>query len=219
MIRKIYFAVIGALLLLYGGWTVRGGGDVEGRAARVPRMTCDELARNGPGGNTYVTLTDVKVCTGGSLFYRDGLSPGHVEETVPVYAAGRGREPEPRDLALVLQVFDDEQRQHILRRPEVGELTCEVRRAPGWLDPEDLPAIESKYPGLRVDRCWVLGVGLCEPTAARARQMKWQGTCAAWTGVALLAGVWLWAAHERRRAAPASQPPAGGGPAAGGEVS
>jgi hypothetical protein len=206
---------MGALLLLYGGCTVWGGGVIEDRAARVPRMTCDELVRNGPGGNTYVTLTDVKVCTGGSLFYGDGLSPGHVEETVPVYSAGRGREPEPRDLALIVQVFDDEERQHIFRQPEVGELTCEVRRAPGWMDPEDLRALEAKYPGLRVDRCWVLGVGLFEPTAARAREMKWQGTFAAWTGVALLAAVGLWVGYERRRAPLAAQPPAPGGPDAG----
>jgi hypothetical protein len=196
----MWLLVVAVLLLLYGGWTMHGGSVVEERAALVPRMTCDELVRDGPGGNTYVTLTDVKVCRGATLFYRDGLSPGHVQETVPVYSAKHAQEPAPRELGLVLQVFDDEQRQRIIRQPEAGELTCEVRRAPGWLGPQDVPALESAYPGLRVGQCWILGVGLFEPTAARANQMKQDGALAATLGLAVLAGLGLWALYERRRA-------------------
>ena len=41
MRRKMWLLTVAVLLMLYGGWTVRGGGKVEDRASRVPRMTCD----------------------------------------------------------------------------------------------------------------------------------------------------------------------------------
>ena len=160
------------------------------RAAAVPRMTCEQLLKNGPGPDGYATLTDVRLCGKGYAFWRDGMSPGDVDVFVPVYAAALPREPEPHELALILEVQDASDWQR-LRSAEVVEFTCQVHssanRVPDWAQ----SGLAEKYRGIRLADLKVLTVGLHEPTLAKARTLLWHGTCASTVGAALL-GWLLW---------------------------
>jgi hypothetical protein len=119
------FFVIGGLLLLLGGCSLAGGVIVQYRLARVPRMTCDQLARNGPPADGQVTLTDVQPCSRGFVATRhdEGL-----DLYIAAYPAGLGKEPEPADLHFLLQVGDDDDRHRLLDKPGPVEITCWAKR-------------------------------------------------------------------------------------------
>ena len=166
--------------------------------ARVPRVTCADLARGGPAGHRYVALADARLSAGRSVGERDGETGG-LELYHPVYPAGLGREPDPRDLRLVLcvtdegarrRVRDDRDRRAAEGRPGLGEFTCAVRdgdRLPDWAR----DGLAATYPGLRPDACRVLVVGEKEPTPAYARRLAWHGVISGVAAVAALAGLWL----------------------------
>lgn len=186
--RRSWFIMAAGGLLVYGLACLLGYPVQQRRAAAVPRMTCEQLLRNGPAPDGYTTLTDVRLCGQGYAYWRDGMSPGDVDVFVPVYAGNLPREPEPHELALLLEVQDagDWQR---LRSAEVVEFTCQVHasanRVPAWAQ----SALAEKYRGIRLADLKVLTVGLHEPTLAKARTLLWHGVCASTVGTALLA--WL----------------------------
>lgn len=165
--------------------------------SRVPRVTCDDLARNGPAGHRYVALTDARLSGRRSVSERDGESGG-LELYHPVYPAGLGREPDPRDLKLVLCVMDEGERRRVRDdrdrragegRPGLGEFTCAVRegdRLPDWARDE----LATAYPDILPDDCRVLVIGEKEPTPAFARHLAWHGGVS--TAVAVVAFAWLW---------------------------
>src|SRR5262245_60984082 len=100
--------------------------------SHVPRMTCDELVRNGPAGHRYVALTDARLSNRRSVSELDGETGG-LELYHTVFSAALGREPDPRDLKLVLCVLVEGERRRIRDdrnqragegRPALGEFTC-----------------------------------------------------------------------------------------------
>jgi hypothetical protein len=187
-------------LLIYGLACLLGYPAQQQRAAAVPRMSCEQLLKNGPGQDGYATLTDVRLCRKGYAIWRDAMSPGDVDVFVPVYAANLPREPEPHELTLLLEVQDagDWQR---LRSTEVVEFTCQVHsaadRVPDWAQ----SGLAEKYRGIRFADLKVLAVGLHEPTPAKARQLLWHGTLACGAGAALF-GWFMW-----RRQSSGTPPP------------
>jgi len=188
MRHRSWFTIASCALLIYGLACLLGYPAQQRRAAAVPRMTCEQLLRNGPGPDGYATLTDVRPCGKGYAFWRDAMSPGDVDVFVPVYAAALPREPEPHELTLLLEVQDagDWQR---LRGAEVVEFTCQVHstanRVPDWAQ----SGLAEKYRGIRLADLKVLTVGLHEPTLAKARLLLVHGTWATTVGAALLG--WL----------------------------
>ena len=54
--RGVFIASIG--LALYGGYCLVMSPIVRQEAEDLPRLTCDQLSKNGPGNNRYVALTD-----------------------------------------------------------------------------------------------------------------------------------------------------------------
>jgi hypothetical protein len=203
--RALFLAALGAALHgAYRLWQLPG---VLDDMSRVPRVTCDDLARNGPAGHRYVAVTDARLSGGRSVGERDGETGG-LELYHPVYPAGLGREPDPRDLRLVLCVMDEGERRRVRDdrdrragggRPGLGEFICAVRTGDG------LPAwargrLAAAYPNIRPDDCWVLVVGEKEPTPAFASHLAWHGGISVAAAAALFA--WLWP----RRQAGASGP-------------
>jgi hypothetical protein len=156
------------------------GPDVRERAARVPRMTFDELQRNGPGAHPYVTVTDARVCAGGFAFDNDADTGALDQLIVPVYDGSLREEPKPRDLQFLLRICDGREKDRVFARPDGVELTCEVRNDLGRIERWLLEDLAKQYPGIRLERCRLLTVGLHEPTEERARSVTLTGlTCLA----------------------------------------
>ena len=63
-------------LLAFGGCSLAGSWSHRERSANVPRMTCDQLLRDGPGPDGLVTLTDARLCRRGHVGRRDAIHPG-----------------------------------------------------------------------------------------------------------------------------------------------
>src|SRR5262245_24263647 len=99
--------IISVLLFMMGGCSLIGSVVVEDRFAHVPRMTCEQLFRNGPPADGQVTVTDVQPCKKGFVATRHD---GDLDLYVPAYPAPLGREPDPPDLKLLFQVWNDDDR-------------------------------------------------------------------------------------------------------------
>jgi len=187
--------------------------DVREQAARVPRMTCDQLVANGPGAAPYVTLTNARLCGGGFALERDSETGSLSQLIIPVYGGRPAEQPKPRDLALLLRICDDREKDRLFACRDAAEFTCEVRpdasHVEGWL----LEELARQYPGIRLERCRLLTVGLHEPTEARARSVFHTGLFLAAAGAVLV----LFALRPLRAAATAPAiergPCSGTGPA------
>lgn len=167
------------------------------QASSLPRMTCAELVKNGPGGHRFVRLTDVRLCSRGGALYRD--MDAAMEMYIPIHSR-REKEPEPADLSLLLEVHDDRDRTALLREPDVGELNCQVDRTVAGIGPSFVKVLESQYPGIRMGNLRLVSVGMHEPTQAKAERTWWYGALAFLLGAGLVAwgiGDW-WRTPSRR---------------------
>ena len=187
MTRQAWLAIAFIALFLHGGFCVVQSYWIQAEAENLPRMTCDELIRNGPQGNQFITLTDVRLCSRGYAFYRD--MDAAMSMYLPIYSERLGQEPQPRQLALLLEILDDRDRENLLGRPDVGELTCELWTPVDRLDPWVREVLATKYPGIQLAKCRVLSVGLHEPTVLKAYRSTWFGLESFFLGTIMLA--WL----------------------------
>jgi hypothetical protein len=160
------------------------------RSTRLPRMTCDDLAQNGPGANQFVTLADVHLCAAGDAFRRD--VDGAMEMYIPIYSNRRIQEPAPGDLALVLEVLDDRDREALLANPKVGELNVEFWAPAGQFDPWVRDRLGQIYPGILLAKCRVLSVGLHEPSVVHARSEMMEGVILIVFAFVIQLGWWVW---------------------------
>ncbi len=193
---------IGGVLLAMGGCTLAGSFIEQDRLAHVPRMTCDQLARDGPPADGQVILTDLRPCSRGVVAARLDHS---LDLYVPAYPAGLGREPEPPDLAFLFQVWDDHERDRLLEQAGPLEVTCWVHkgarvvwlsRGPGQMEEWAQAGLQQKYPGIRLASVWVLTVGHgATPTAEQARRALRYGIAELLVGGAIL----YWGAVAARR--------------------
>jgi hypothetical protein len=159
-------------------------------ACKLTRITCNDLVRNGPGGNQFITLTDVHLCSAGNAFQRDMDAP--IEMYVPIFSNRLPQEPQPAALDLVLQVLDDRDRDQLLDHANVGELNVELWTPVGQLDPWVLDRLASLYPGIKLAKCRVLSVGLHEPSALHSRSEMVEGVVSVVVPIALQLGIWIW---------------------------
>ena len=84
--------IAGGLLLVLGGCSLTTSFVVRDWLARVPRLTCADLARDGPSPDGRVTITDLRRCGGGAVAtHRDG----DLDLYVPAYPADLKEEPGP----------------------------------------------------------------------------------------------------------------------------
>jgi hypothetical protein len=195
--RAVLVVAIGALV--YGGYCLYQSPNVRRAAESVPRMTCAELQKKGPGDHRYVALTDVWLDLGRSVSQRDS-DTGALELYHPLYAANLKEEPAPRDLALILCIMDETERrrirdvrneQNLLGRASLGELTGEITSGqvlPGWAH----DGFAATYPGIPLAQCWMITIGKDEPTDLRASKLMTNGILAtlAACGLSLAWCVW-----------------------------
>ena len=149
------------------------------RAHGLRRMTCEDLIGNGPGTDQFLTLTDVHLCSAGHAVRRD--TDAAMEMYIPIFSDRLKQEPQPADIALLLEVLDDRDREQLLECPDVGELNVELWTRAAQLDPWVLDRLGSIYPGIQLAKCRVLSVGLHEPSAlhAAAKCMR-ASACSSW---------------------------------------
>ena len=171
-------------------------------AQTLPRMTCDDLIQNGPGANQFVTLTDAHLCSKGDVSSRDMDSA--LEMYVPIYSDSLKQEPQPADIALILEVLDDRDRSALLERRDVGELNVELWRQAAQLHPWVFDSLVTLYPGIHVAKCRVVSVGLHEPSLLHARSEMHQGIFSLVAAILFQFGWWIWC--SLKKAAPTSAP-------------
>jgi len=167
---------IGCFLLLMGGCSLAGSAAVQRQLDAVPRMTCNQLIRNGPPNDDQVALTDLRPCGKGFVATRHD---GDLDLYIPAYPARLAAEPDPKELLLLLQVWSDEDRRLLLDRPGPTEVTCwATQRArivpfshgPGEVEDWVQDQLRAKYPGIRLTNMMVLTFGHGNtPTAERVR--------------------------------------------------
>ena len=197
--RKVVFvAAIGALL--YGGYCLVQSPLVQQEAARVPKMTCNQLIQNGAANHRYVTLTDACLSSRRSVGQQDS-DTGALEMYHPFYAANLVQEPAPRDLNLILCIMDEMDRRRVrddrkqrqqLGQPGLSELTGEVTQGAAQLPSWARQGLRGQFPGIALGQCWVLTVGRYEPTMMRAERLRWHGLLSASAGGVLLLGWLVW---------------------------
>src|SRR5437763_904586 len=123
MISRIL--TVGVLFVFLGGWTLSGHFIVQDQLARVPRMTGEQLARDGAPADGQVTLTDLRPCSRGVVAARLDHS---LDLYIPAYPSALAREPEPPELAFLFQIWDDNERDRLLEQLRPVEVTCWVHR-------------------------------------------------------------------------------------------
>jgi hypothetical protein len=197
-VRWLFVAALG--LFTYGAYCLVQAPRVREQADALPRMTCAQLIQNGPGANRFIALTDARLSDGTSVSERDSES-GALEMYHPIYQAQLQQEPDPHDLRLVLCVMDEMERRRVrddrdhrqqLGQPGLSELTGEVKTGAAHLPPWARRGLMEKYRGLPLDTCWVVIVGLYEPTALRAASFQRHGVISLLVAVVLFLGWWVW---------------------------
>jgi hypothetical protein len=178
-------SVVALGTLAYGGYCLYQSPNVRREAACVPRMTCADLVRQGPGNHRYIALTDAWLDLGRSVSQRDGET-GALEMYHPLYPANLEEAPAPRDLALILCVMDELERRRIrdARNEQnqqgqagLGEVTGAItsgQELPAWAR----QGFAATYPGMPLARCWVITIGKDEPTDLRAGKLMTHGIMA-----------------------------------------
>jgi hypothetical protein len=156
---------LSALLLLGGACSVAAGRRDEQLAKDLPRMTCADLLQKGRAAPQFVTLTDVQLCQGGHAFQRD--MDAAMKMYVPIYSMELKEQPPASDLRLLLEVLDDRERERLLARPRIGELTIELWTSVFSLEPWVKATVSQLYPGIQMAKCHVISVGLHEPSSFR----------------------------------------------------
>ncbi|MCI0640287.1 MAG: hypothetical protein L0Y72_12575 [Gemmataceae bacterium] len=191
--------VVALGVLVYGGYCLYQSPKVRREAAAVPRMTCAELIKNGSGNHRYVALTDAWLDLGESVSQGD-RDTGALEMYHPLYPANLKEQPAPRDLELIVCIMDELERrrirdvrneQHRLGQTGLGELTGAITKGdalPGWAR----QSFALKYPGIVLDRCWIITVGEYEPTELRASKLLNHGVMATLAAVAMMICWWVW---------------------------
>jgi len=195
MTRRSWLIVAAFALFLHGGCCLELSPRIRKQAENLPRMTCAELVRNGPGKNQFLKLTDVRLCSGGYAFYRD--MDAAMEMFIPIYSSRLAQEPPARELTLLLNIEDDRDRERLLARPDVDELICELWWRVDQLEPWVTDCLAAKYPGIRFRNCRVVSVGLHEPTPIKAQEVWWYGIVSFLLGGAAL-GLFIWLRVRQR---------------------
>jgi hypothetical protein len=185
--------VAGGLLLLMGGCSMTNSVVVNNRLTRVPHMTCEQLIRNGPPPDGFVTIMDLRACSKGFIAARYDFD---LDLYVPAYPGRLAKEPDPPDLPFVLQVWSDDDRERLLGSPGPVEITCraqkgarivDVSRGPGEVEKWARDGIQQKYPGIPFANVLVLTFGHgSTPTAERARSAWRYGVAESLIGLAIL---------------------------------
>jgi hypothetical protein len=183
MKRARWPLVVSIVLLLHGWFCVYNSRQIQQHAEQLPKMTCEQVIENGPGRNNYVWLTDVRL--GGAEAARRDMD-GALVSYIPIYPGRLVQEPAPADLRLLLEIFDDRDRDRLLAIPGpiefAGEFWTRAERLDRWV----YQVLEAKYPGVQVRKCRVVTVGLHEPTAIKATRSWWYGIISFLIGGTLL---------------------------------
>jgi hypothetical protein len=196
--KAILVVAVGALL--YGGYCLWQSPKVRIEAASVPRMTCAELVKNGPGQHRHVVLTDAWFNLGGRSVSERDSDTGALEMYHPLYPAKLKEQPAPADLTLILCIMDEMKRRRIrdlhnqqqqLGRTGLGNLTGAVTSSaslPDWAR----AGLAKEYAGIPLNQCWIITIGKYEPTELRADNLMSHGIIATSAGCAAILGWWVW---------------------------
>jgi hypothetical protein len=122
--------IAGVLCLGFGGCNLIVSQRWQEREPNIPRLTCDQILRQGPGTDDLVIVTDVRPCSREPVFWRTGGGDIHIDEYfyLPVYPAGAAKEPENHDVAFLFFTTERDIGLKLIGQPAGTELLCTVGR-------------------------------------------------------------------------------------------
>ena len=204
-IRFLHFASV--FCLAFGGCNLYASKALQEKAAKLPRLTCDQILRKGPGTNDYVIVTDVRPCSRECVYWSTGGGDISVDEYfyLPVYPAGAAKEPENHDVAFLFFTTERDIGLKLIGQPAGTELLCTVGRGTSELDSDTQQLLASRYPGLRVRDCWLLTTHDDRSMSERAAQGYRAGIGFLVAGVLLITtAIVFWAITARSSDTPAN---------------
>ena len=167
---KLLMIVCGLILLVFGVQEYR----LASESSQTPqKITCAELAANGPGKNAYITLTNARLC-GESFVYKTDPR-GIVNEWKQVWIPAvppnirlvdslanlvkelRGETPpKPKDIHVLIKTSHVKDEKALRALAGQGEITGLVTNKIESLGSKEKEILEQNYPGIDFDRCYVI---------------------------------------------------------------
>jgi hypothetical protein len=181
---------VGVVCLAFGGCNLNVSERWEEQAAKLPRLTCEEILRRGPGTDDLVIVSDVRPCSRQPVYWSTGGGDISVDEYfyLPVYPAGAAKEPENRDVTFLYYSSSRDAGRALIGQRAGTEVLCTVRLAAGQLDTSTEELLESQYPGLRARQCWLLTTHRTGTMTEWAEDAHRSGIGFLVAGVGLIAG-------------------------------
>jgi hypothetical protein len=204
------FAVI--LLALVVAWMGVKEHTLSGVAKAEPKVvTCAQLEKEGPGDNAHLTLSDFLLTSSFVYEAKKGSTSGwkrvwvpavpldgpYAREAMAAYHANPDAEvPPPKDFRVVVAFDDVRDAKGLEAAGDRDTLTGVVVNVIEKIPSDTRRLLEQNYPGVPVDKCWILEVGRKPKRASTAYMMIAAGAAGA------LFGVWLVVRGFQRRRAP-----------------
>ena len=208
MKQFIPFLLIGGVLCLgFGGCNLVVSQRWQEREPNIPRLTCDQILRQGPGTADLVIVTDVRPCTREPVYWSTGGGDIHIDEYfyLPVYPVGAAKEPENHEVAFLFFTTERDIGLKLIGHPAGTELLCTVGLGISELDSDTQELLASRYPGLRVRDCWLLTTHDDRSMSERAAQGYRAGIGFLVAGVLLITtAIVFWAITARSSDTPAN---------------
>ena len=191
---------IARLFLIVGGILLTVLGLHEVLIARVWKaqpheMTCEELARQGPGGNAHLRLVDFALAVDGAV-HEDAPDGTWRSVWVPAFPMDEAAAPEhdPTIFRVLVRSRRLKDREALDRLADAATLDGFVVNDVETLGSHELRRLEDAYPHTQIDRCWILDHGRKPMSSITAEVLVFGGL------VLFGLGFWLLVRGRRKRA-------------------
>lgn len=216
------------LLVFVGNWGCQEVRLARVAQSEPQTLTCEALGRDGPGNNAWVTMTNHVLLTHSFVYLsrkqrisgkekwteawvpavpRDGEYHRLLHKAAVQYgeAGETGRDfvaPAPTDLQVIVKITSLDGQEDVDRLAEAATLRGMIVNQIDRLSSETRRILAQSYPGIDLDRCWILQV-------RRSPTNPIVGNIAILLSVA--GSIWLfvrWRVSRATRPAAATEPPA-----------
>ncbi|MEX2216015.1 MAG: hypothetical protein WD768_18025 [Phycisphaeraceae bacterium] len=200
--RFIIALMIGGAVLLYFG--VQEMRLSSAAKAEPQTITCDNLAKNGPGDNAHIVLSDfILLAEGGVYEAKSGSDTNWITFWAPLVpyggefhqevmkkfdAAGKltGEMPHPKSIDVIFKTKSVKNEAALAVVSQQDTLAGMVVNKIDTLGSEEKKLLASSYPGIDFDKCWIIEHG-----RKPAGMGKIAGFLGGGAGLILLPGIYL----------------------------
>ena len=125
--------------------------------ARPHEMACEELARQGPGGNAHLRLVDYVLAVD-RVVHEDGPDGTWRRVWIPAFPKGEAASADldPTAFRVLVRSQRVKDREALVRLADAATLDGFVVNDIETLGSHELRRLEDAYPHTQVDRCWIV---------------------------------------------------------------